>query len=118
MEDQIWVLDLLLKGFSVRQISDITLKYFFSRERSNERWNIDTEKVIHENLNHISPNLATKYIYKKSLKSLSLSTKKYLFKEAKKEIIINFNPRLRDKITILIFSLANTIITIFKIKSI
>jgi glycosyltransferase involved in cell wall biosynthesis len=114
MEDQIWVLDLLLNGFSVQQITDITLKYFFSRERSNERWNIDTEKVLHEKLSHISPNLANKYIYKKSLKSLSLSTKKYLFKEAKKEIIKNFNPRLRDKIAILIFSLANTIIKIFK----
>jgi len=113
-EDKIWVLDLLLSGFNVEQIADTTLEYFFSRERSNERWSVDTEKALYEKLKNIDLNLANKYIYKKSLKSLSLSKNKNRFKEAKKEIIENFNPRVKDKVTILIFSLTNTIINIFK----
>ena len=46
LEDQIWILELLQNGFIVKQIAESTLDYFFSRERSNNRWNIDTEKAI------------------------------------------------------------------------
>jgi len=73
LEDQIWILELLISGFTVFQTSEVTLRYFFSRNRSNDRWSIENEKEIFTYLSSLDKNLARSYINRKSLKSLSLS---------------------------------------------
>ena len=62
LEDQIWVFDVLNSGLQVRQIKDLTIKYYFSRERSNIRWSISNEKQIYSTLNELIPELGAKYI--------------------------------------------------------
>jgi len=107
LEDQIWILDLFQKGFEVNQIEEITLEYFFSRERANCRWDIVTEKEIFMRLNKIDSVLARKYVFKRSLKSLALSLNKNLFNKAKLEITREFQPRLKEKLQILFLSVIN-----------
>jgi glycosyltransferase involved in cell wall biosynthesis len=114
LEDQIWILDLLQNGFAVNQIEEITLEYFFSRERANRRWDIVTEKEIYTRLNKIDLFLARKYIYKRSLKSLALSFNDSLFRKAKLEIIREFHPRRKEKLQILFLSVLNIFVSVLK----
>jgi glycosyltransferase involved in cell wall biosynthesis len=114
LEDQIWILDLLQKGFAVNQIEEITLEYFFSRERANRRWDIVTEKEIFTRLKKIDLLLARKYVFKRSLKSQALSFNDSLFRKAKLEIIREFHPRRKEKLQILFLSVINTFISVLK----
>ena len=114
LEDQIWTLDLLQKGFAVNQIEEITLEYFFSRERANLRWDIVTEKEIFTRLNKIDLSLARKYVFKRSLKSLSLSFNNNLFRKAKLEIIREFHPRCKEKVQILFLSVINIFVSVLR----
>ena len=114
LEDQIWILELLQKGFVVNQIEEITLEYFFSRERANHRWDIVTEKEIFTCLNEIDIFLARKYVFKRSLKSLALSFNDSLFRKAKLEIIREFHPRRKEKLQILFLSVLNFFVSVLK----
>lgn len=114
LEDQIWILDLLQKGFAVNQIKEITLEYFFSRERANCRWDIVTEKEIFMRLNKIDLFLARKYVFKRSLRSLALSLNYNLFNKAKLEIIREFQPERKEKLQILFLSAINICIRVLK----
>jgi len=114
LEDQIWILDLLQKGFVINQIEEITLEYFFSRERANRRWDIVTEKEIFTRLHKIDFILARKYVFKRSLKSLALSFNDSLFRNAKLEIIKEFHPRRKEKLQILFLSVLNIFVGALK----
>ena len=114
LEDQIWILDLLQKGFAVNQIEEITLEYFFSRERANRRWDVVTEKEIFTRLNEIDLSLARKYVIKRSLKSLALSFNSSLFRSAKLEIIREFHPKHKEKLQILFLSVINFFVSVIK----
>jgi glycosyltransferase involved in cell wall biosynthesis len=105
LEDQIWVLESLLSGFKVLQASEITLTYFFSRNRSNNRWNIENEKEIYEILSNLDKNLARNYINRKSLKSLAVSGNKFQFAEAKKAIRNFYGPKISKRISLSFYSL-------------
>jgi glycosyltransferase involved in cell wall biosynthesis len=110
LEDQIWILDLLQNNFIVKQIGESTLDYFFSRERSNNRWNIDTEKAIYRYILSIDSVTARKYIYKRSLKSLAISPNRRAFINAKTEIKKTFKADCKDEISILLLSYLNNVI--------
>jgi glycosyltransferase involved in cell wall biosynthesis len=110
LEDQIWILELLQNDFIVTQIAESTLDYFFSRERSNNRWNIGTEKAIYRYILNIDSVIARKYIYKRSLKSLAISPNRRAYINAKIEIKKTFKVDNRGKISILLLSCLNNII--------
>jgi glycosyltransferase involved in cell wall biosynthesis len=105
LEDQIWILKSLIQGFTVLQISDVTLEYHFSRHRSNFRWNIATEKQIYNTLKETDICLSKKYINRKSLKSLALSGDKPKFREARSAIQQNFDSYIVNNRSILFFTL-------------
>ena len=106
LEDQMWILKSLVGGFTVVQISDITLNYYFSRHRSNLRWNIATEKQIYSTLKETDVRLAKKYINRKSLRSLALSGDKPKFREARSAILQNFDSGIVSNRSIVFFTLA------------
>ncbi len=114
LEDQIWILDLLQSGFMVIQIEEITIEYFFSRSRANRRWNIVTEKEIFRRLSKVDLSLARGYIFQRSLKSLALSSHDNLFDKAKGEILIEFDPRVKEKLQILLLSMVNITIRVIR----
>jgi glycosyltransferase involved in cell wall biosynthesis len=114
LEDQIWILDLLQSGFMVTQIKEITIEYFFSRSRANRRWNIVTEKEIFKRLSKVDLSLARGYIFQRSLKSLALSSNDNLFNKAKVEILIEFDPRGKEKLQILFLSIINISVRVLR----
>jgi glycosyltransferase involved in cell wall biosynthesis len=114
LEDQIWILDLLQNGFTVNQIEEITIEYFFSRERANRRWDVNTEKEIFKRLNEIDLDLARKYVFKRSLKSLALSSNNDFFNKAKLEILREFHPEGKEKLQIIFLSIINILVSVLK----
>jgi len=107
LEDQIWILESLNSGVCVKQISNVTLNYNFSRARSSNRWSIINEKNIWSILNNLSPKLGDKYIANVSLKSLALDLSFVKFKKAKKDVKQNFSLNLISKIKILFLTILN-----------
>jgi glycosyltransferase involved in cell wall biosynthesis len=105
LEDQMWILNSLICGFKVFQTSELTLKYFFSRSRSNARWNIETEKEIYRVLGHIERDLSEKYINRKSLKSIALSGDKIKLEKSRQAIQKKLDPNTLNRFSILFFSL-------------
>ena len=105
LEDQIWILELLISGFTVFQTSEVTLRYFFSRNRSNDRWSIENEKEMFTYLSSLDKNLARSYINRKSLKSLSLSGDRRRFTEAKSQVKDFFGPNIYKNFSISFYSL-------------
>lgn len=105
LEDQIWILNSLICGFKVFQTSELTLNYYFSRDRSNARWNIETEQEICRVLGNVETNLSKKYINRKSLKSIALSGDKIKLRESRRTIQENLEPNTLNRFSILIFSL-------------
>lgn len=105
LEDQIWILESLVSGFKVLQTAEITLKYFFSRNRSNNRWNIESEKEIYYCLIKLNQNLAKNYINRKSLKSIAISGDKVRFAEAKSLIQNFFGSNILKSFSIIFYSL-------------
>jgi glycosyltransferase involved in cell wall biosynthesis len=104
LEDQIWILKSLIEGYTVLQISEVTLEYYFSRQRSNLRWNIATEKQIYNALKETDSALSKKYINRKSLKSLALSGDKHKFREAKSHLQQNFDSYILNNSSIIFFT--------------
>ena len=104
LEDQIWILNSLSCGFKVFQTSELTLKYYFSRDRSNARWNIETEQEIYRVLGDVERNLSKKYINRKSLKSIALSGNKIKFTESRQAIQENLGRNTLNVFSILLFS--------------
>ena len=105
LEDQVWILESLLSGFKVLQVSEITLRYFFSRSRSNNRWNIESEKEIYKVLGNLDKNLARNYINRKSLKSLAMSGNEVRFTEAKNMIRNFYGPKISRRTSLSFYSL-------------
>ena len=114
LEDQIWILKSLVQGFTVVQISDVTLEYYFSRYRSNLRWNIATEKQIYNTLKETDIFLSKKYINRKSLRSLALSGDKSKFREARSAILRNFDSDIVSNRSILFFTLVVNLMWLIK----
>ena len=112
LEDQIWILDALSSGLGVKQVRDLTIKYKFSRERSNKRWSITNEKNIHKILNQAAPKLGNKYISRISLKSLAISSDRKRFISAKRDLLDNFDFGLIDKLRFLMLSIINIMVNI------
>jgi hypothetical protein len=107
LEDQIWILESLNSGVCIKQISNVTLNYNFSRARSSHRWSIVNEKNVWSILNNLSPKLGDKYIANVSLKSLAIDLSFVKFKEAKKDVKQNFSLNLNSKIKILFLTILN-----------
>jgi hypothetical protein len=114
LEDQIWILDALSSGVGVKQVRNLTIKYKFSRERSNKRWSITNEKNIYKILNQAVPKLGNKYISHISLKSLAISSDRKRFISAKKDLLDNFDCGLKDKLRFLMLSIINIMVNIKK----
>ena len=112
LEDQVWILDALSSGLGVKQVRDLTIKYKFSRERSNKRWSITNEKNIHKILNQAAPKLGNKYISRISLKSLAISSDRKRFISAKRDLLDNFDFGLIDKLRFLMLSIINIMVNI------
>jgi glycosyltransferase involved in cell wall biosynthesis len=110
LEDQIWIFDALNSGLQVRQIKNLTVRYIFSRDRSNERWSISNEKEIYSTLNELIPELGAKYISNVSLKSLAISSKKQKFISARKDLFNNFTFGPVDRLRFLVLSVINLLI--------
>lgn len=113
-EDQIWILESLVRGLKILQTSEVTLKYFFSRDRSNNRWNIETEKEIYESLSSLDINLARKYINRKSLKSIAISGDKVRFFDARISIQNGYEANILSLFSILFYSLVVQLSALFK----
>lgn len=105
LEDQIWVLNSLSCGFKVFQTSELTLNYYFSRDRSNARWNIETEQEIFRVLSNVEKKLSKKYINRKSLKSIALSGDKIKLAQSRQAIQESFGPNTLNGFSILLFSI-------------
>jgi glycosyltransferase involved in cell wall biosynthesis len=103
LEDQIWILNSLSCGFKVFQTSEITLNYYFSRSRSNARWNIDTEQEICRVLSSVEKKLSKKYINRKSLKSIALSGDKIKLVQSRQAIQENLGKDTLNRFSILLF---------------
>jgi glycosyltransferase involved in cell wall biosynthesis len=112
LEDQIWVFDVLNSGLQVRQIKDLTIKYYFSRERSNIRWSISNEKQIFLTLNELVPKLGISYISNISLKSLAISSNKQKFISARKDLFNNFTFGTLDRLRFLALSAINLLVNL------
>jgi hypothetical protein len=105
LEDQIWVLNSLSCGFKVFQTSELTLNYYFSRDRSNARWNIETEQEIFRVLSNVEKKLSKKYINRKSLKSIALSGDKIKLAQSRQAIQESLGPNTLNGFSILLFSI-------------
>lgn len=114
LEDQIWILESLVSGFTVFQTSEVTLRYYFSRNRSNDRWSIENENEIFKYLSSLDKKLARSYINRKSLKSLSLSGDRVRFIEAKRAVKDFFGPNIYKNSSISFYSLIVYFISIIK----
>ena len=112
LEDQIWILNSLISGFKVFQTSELTLKYFFSRDRSNARWNIETEKELYRVLGNVERDLSEKYINRKSLKSIALSGDKVKLRKSRQAIQENLEPNIINRFSILSFSLVARLVAL------
>ena len=112
LEDQVWILDELSSGLGVKQVRDLTIKYKFSRERSNKRWSITNEKNIYKILNQAAPKLGNKYISRISLKSLAISSDRKRFISAKSDLLDNFDFSPMDKLRLLMLSIINVMVNI------
>jgi len=112
LEDQIWVFDSLNSGVQVRQIKDLTIRYNFSRERSNVRWSISNEKHIFITLNELVPKLGSNYIANSSLKSLAISPNKQKFASARKDLFDNFTFGKVDRLRFLALSAINLLVNL------
>lgn len=112
LEDQIWIFDALISNFQIRQVKDITVKYNFSRLRSNSRWSIYNEVQIFRVLNELSPNLGASYISNVSLKSQTISAKRHQFISAKKALNDNFSFGISSKLKFLALSCINYFINL------
>jgi glycosyltransferase involved in cell wall biosynthesis len=110
LEDQVWIFDALNSGLQVRQIKNLTVKYSFSRDRSNERWSISNEKQIYSTLNELIPELGAKYISNVSLKSLAISSNKQKFISARKDLFNNFTFGPVDRLRFLALSVINLLV--------
>ena len=114
LEDQIWVYDLIRSGNKIIQFRDFTLKYNFSRNRSSERWHIENERRIFLYLNEFDDRLGNKYIYRTSLKSLSISSTRAKFKEAQDLIKCSFPLNLSANANIFFLNIINVLFDRFK----
>ena len=112
LEDQIWILDVLSLGIGIKQVSNLTIKYKYSRERANKRWSITNEKKIYKILNQAVPKYGNKYISHTSLKSLAISSDRKRFISAKKDLLDNFDFGPIDKLRLLMFSIINIMVNI------
>ena len=112
LEDQIWILDVLSLGIDIKQVSNLTIKYKFSRERANKRWSITNEKNIYKILNQAVPKYGNKYISRTSLKSLAISSDRKRFMSAKIDLLDNFDFGPMDKLRLLMLSIINIMVNI------
>ncbi len=105
LEDQIWILNSLNCGFKVFQTSELTLNYHFSRDRSNARWNIETEQELCRVLSDVEKKLSKIYINRKSLKSIALSGDKLKLAQSMQAIQENLGPNILNEFSIVLFSI-------------
>ena len=113
LEDQIWIYEFLLQGNAVLQIDKITIEYSFSRIRSANRWNLQTEKNIFNFLNSINPKSGEKYIANISLKSLAISANRSNFIECAQLIQKSFVLKKTTKFNLFLLSKVNYIFHLF-----
>lgn len=112
LEDQIWILDALALGIEIKQVSNLTIEYKFSRERANKRWSITNEINIYQILNKLMPKYGNRYLSGTSLKSLAISSDRKRFISAKRDLLDNFDFGPMDKLRLLMLSIINFVVNI------
>lgn len=112
LEDQIWILDALVLGVEIKQVSNLTIEYKFSRERANKRWSITNEINIYQILNKLMPKYGNRYLSGTSLKSLAISNDRKRFISAKRDLLDNFDFGPMDKLRLLMLSIINFVVNI------